>query len=99
MQWMQDAIEVHMYMAGGTRPTEGKNLKVIENAEYIIACLEKQKPKKPTIIGDGENLCAYCECGQHLDWTYPGSNGMWRNGKTHKFCLNCGQNIDWSKVE
>lgn len=69
-----------------------------EAFDIAVGCIEKCMPKKPTIIGDGENLCAHCECGQHLDWTYPGSSGMWRNGKTHKFCLNCGQKIDW-KVE
>lgn len=64
-----------------------------------IECIKKQIPKKPIIIGDGEDLCAHCECGQHLDCTYPNSNKIWRNGKTHKFCLNCGQAIDWSGVE
>lgn len=73
-------------------------IKYDEQAEALdiaIDCIGMRIPKKPVIVGDGENLCAHCECGQRLDWTYPGSNGMWRNGKTYKFCLNCGQAIDW----
>lgn len=70
-----------------------------EALDMAIETLEKQIPKKPKIISNGEDMCAYCECGQHLDWTYPESNGMWRNGRTYRFCLNCGQAIDWGDEE
>lgn len=79
IQWMKDVIEVHMDMEYGTRPTEGEHLEVIEDAEYIISCLEKQIPKKP--YKGNTTYCAcpscggtldadYCQyCGQAIDWS------------------------------
>ena len=49
--------------------------------------LEKQIPKKPKMIFDEYS---YFECGNCGEAIYC-SDDL----KTHKYCLNCGQALDW----
>lgn len=65
---------------------------VIGNLELKIVlsnALEKQIPKKPKECGEDWFVCPKCETSiVSLDEL-----------ETHKFCLNCGQEIDWSDTE
>ena len=67
-----------------------------KSLEMAIAALEKQMPKKPTYEGDGHWngqlvydtwVCPNCEKRYEVDYD------------NYDHCPNCGQAIDWSKVE
>ena len=57
------------------------------NLELAISALEKQIPKKPILmqLSEPEYMC---ECGMKY----------WRKGGV-KYCIECGQAIDWSVEE
>ena len=55
----------------------------------IIDALEKQIPKKPKECGEDWFVCPKCETSiVSLDEL-----------ETHKFCLNCGQALDWGDTK
>lgn len=62
---------------------EDKYIPVIKSA------LEKQIPKKPKVIFDEYS---YFECGNCGEAIYC-SDEL----KTHRYCLNCGQALDWGE--
>ncbi len=72
--------------------TKGKDVTVItllcEEAEVAIKALEKQVPKKPRYIDNDANYFECHACGGAIYSTDSLS--------THKYCLECGQAIDWS---
>ena len=55
------------------------------------AAVEKQKPKKPEDVEYDYSyfICPVCGDGIYVSDDY----------ESHKFCLNCGQAIDWSEEE
>lgn len=58
----------------------------------VIQALEKQMPKKPMISYDERVKEYWCRCGVCCF-------GLgWKRAINHKYkyCLNCGQAIDWS---
>jgi predicted RNA-binding Zn-ribbon protein involved in translation (DUF1610 family) len=56
-------------------------------AELAISALEKQIPKKPTDIDRDYNYFECASCGNSICST--------EKLESHKFCLTCGQAIDW----
>lgn len=52
-----------------------------------IEALEKQIPKKPLYAEHDLNYFECVSCGESIY----SSDSL----KTHKFCLNCGQALDW----
>lgn len=60
----------------------------IGTVEECREAVEKQKPKKPTDFdGDyGYFVCPSCGCTIMAD-----------RFKDHKYCLNCGQKLDWEE--
>lgn len=86
IEWMNDVIEVHMDTEYGTRPTAGEHLEAIEDAEFIIECIERTVPKRThkdewrrIQCSNGHNLPVVC-----------------RDSKM-PYCPFCGQAIDWSE--
>ena len=61
------------------------------NKAFIMAvnALEKQIPKKPKVL-DSEYCCR--DCHEKIWLTKP-------KYKRQRYCLNCGQAIDWSDTE
>ena len=59
---------------------------VNEALKTAVFALEKQIPKKPKVLKVQE-VSGYkfgsCECGEHIM-------------NNEKYCLNCGQALDWS---
>ena len=66
-------------------------ISVTLNEKAIVNVLKKQIPKKPKVIFDEYS---YFECGNCGEAIYC-SDEL----KTHKYCLNCGQALDWSDTE
>lgn len=64
--------------------------------KIAIEALEKQAPKKPTLIEDKMYMCPVCYNNLMFKWAvYPTVKN------THiglRFCLGCGQAIDWGEV-
>ena len=66
----------------------------VDNRELhklIDIALEKQIPKKPKVIFDEYS---YFECGNCGEAIYC-SDEL----KTHRYCLNCGQALEWGDGE
>jgi predicted RNA-binding Zn-ribbon protein involved in translation (DUF1610 family) len=62
----------------------------LELEQIAISALEKQIPKKPTEI-DYDCNCFVCpSCGE----TIYASDNL----ETHKYCLECGQAINWTEI-
>jgi len=55
--------------------------------QMCIEALEKQMPKKPI------NQSWYFECPNCK------SKNVINEGRSYRFCNNCGQRLDWSEVE
>lgn len=58
-----------------------------------IKALEKQIPKKLMMVYDDKvdsNWCSCSACYSGLGWVH---------GKHYKYCMNCGQKLDWSDTE
>ena len=51
--------------------------------------LEKQIPKEPTICDDDVFICPTCKTYIFVSDEF----------ESHKFCLNCGQALDWSDTK
>lgn len=67
---------------------------VISYAKLSIEALEKQIPQKPDLEGDGywngelvydTGYCPRCHQDYEIEYNTP------------KYCLNCGQALDWSE--
>ena len=59
-------------------------------AKLSIKALEKQIPKKPTVVDESMLCVVYCNtCGTFLGYPYRVYD---------KFCKNCGQALDWSDL-
>jgi uncharacterized OB-fold protein len=57
----------------------------MEYGKIAITALEKQTPKKPKILGDGEIKARFCaECGTVVL-------------KGQKYCFECGQALKWEE--
>lgn len=63
-----------------------------EGIDFAIEALEKQVPMKPTEINDE---CGYFECPTCGDLIYAEGARF----EEHKYCLSCGQAIDWGDEE
>ena len=68
---------------------KGQHLDIGE-LEIIQMALEKQVPEKPAAIDEdlGYFICSRCEAA--ITWTADRGD--------HKYCLNCGQAIDWRNI-
>ena len=62
-----------------------------KSLDIAISAIEKQIPKKPKVIFDEYS---YFECGNCGEAIYC-SDEL----KSHKYCLNCGQALDWGESE
>lgn len=70
----------------------GKNNEHLAVAHIkAIEALEKQVPQKPSYIDNDANYFDCPACGEAIYSTDSLS--------THKYCLECGQAIDWSVEE
>ena len=65
--------------------------KKIGTVEECREAMEKQKPKKPEDVEYDYSyfICPVCGDGIYVSDDY----------EIHKFCLNCGQAIDWSEED
>lgn len=54
--------------------------------DLAIEALEKQTPKAVQTINDNESYFV-CSCGFTV--------GYFEDFREHKYCLNCGQKLDW----
>lgn len=61
----------------------------LEEIEIATKALKKQIPMKPTEINDE---CGYFECPACGDLIYAEGARF----EEHKYCLSCGQKLDWS---
>lgn len=71
------------------KPTSGYMM-LQESIDMAIQSLEKQMQLKPLRSYDlafGEIWCSCPSCNAGLGWEH---------GKCYKYCMNCGQKIDWS---
>ena len=59
-----------------------------EALNIAIKTLEKQIPKAVQTINDNESYFV-CSCGFTV--------GYFEDFREHKYCLNCGQKIDWEE--
>ena len=85
--WDRDGIE---YDFGDWREAELKRRKEqIEIALITIDALKKQTPKKVKDIDDNYSYFE-CSCGFTV--------GYMNDFREHKYCLNCGQKLDWEVV-
>lgn len=76
------------------RIRENPTAEDVDNRELhrlIDIAIEKQIPKKPKVIFDEYS---YFECGNCGEAIYC-SDEL----KTHRYCLNCGQVLDWGDGE
>ena len=81
----KEALEI-LYKGIAPNPTA--------NNECIKLCksaLEKQIPKKPKVIFDEYSYFECWNCGEAIYC----SDEL----KTHRYCLNCGQALDWGDSE
>jgi predicted RNA-binding Zn-ribbon protein involved in translation (DUF1610 family) len=62
-----------------------------ESFELAIKALEKQIPKKPLLYDCDYSYFECGNCGEAIFYT--------DEAKTHKYCLNCGQALDWGDTE
>ncbi len=79
---------------------------LIEALDIAISALEKQIPKKPILyskkkaeIKEGDYIYVKCpSCGEYIlsCFHYPPWNEI---QKSHKYCENCGQKLDWSDAD
>lgn len=60
----------------------------LEEIEIATKALKKQIPMKPTEINDE---CGYFECPACGDLIYAEGARF----EEHKYCLSCGQKLDW----
>ena len=61
-------------------------LSIVHSANLIKQTLEKQTPKEIVSINDNESYFV-CSCGFTV--------GYFEDSREHKYCLNCGQKIEW----
>ena len=61
---------------------------LLKKLGMAIQALEKQIPMKPTEINDE---CGYFECPACGDLIYAEGARF----EEHKYCLSCGQKLDW----
>lgn len=83
-----DAIEC----LKSNKPTSGYVM-LQESIDVAIQALEKQIPLKLLYSYDDsvdENWCSCPICCSGLGWAH---------GKHYKYCMNCGQKLDWSDEE
>lgn len=52
-----------------------------QKTKSLLSLLERDKPKRPTHVYDGEEVC---DCGQSCEYEW-------------NFCARCGQRLDWRK--
>lgn len=70
---------------------ELERYKAIGTVEECRETMEKQKPKKPRDIGYDYSYFICPTCGEVIY--------VYDNFESHKYCLNCGQSIDWEESE
>ena len=63
----------------------------IGTVEECRKAVEKQKAKKPEVIDQDFDYYKCPVCGEYI-WATDNIND-------HKYCLNCGQAIDWGESE
>lgn len=96
-QWMEDVIAFYIDKNYYVRPTDGEDLEVIKDAEYILNAIEKQIPQKPMhfeqplvideeIVGVWEYDCCPV-CGVEVREEYD------------SFCNNCGKALNWGRED
>lgn len=70
---------------------EVQQYRVIGTPEECKIAVEKQRPKKPINPDDdyGTFKCPNCNCLIFTEGRF----------ETHKYCLLCGQKLDWSDEE
>lgn len=61
-----------------------------ESVDFAIQALEKQIQLKPLHSYDKTVEEMWCSCPT----CYVGLG--WEHGNAHKYCMNCGQKLDWS---
>lgn len=72
---------------------ENMPLQVVEAIDIAKETLEKQIPKKPNYIFDGNEHRALCPTCKHFDLDM----GLYEWAR--KYCGECGQAIDWTHEE
>ena len=87
---VQEVIENLKYLISDDCTETQKDY--VEEIEFAIKALEKQVPMKPTEINDE---CGYFECPTCGDLIYAEGARF----EEHKYCLSCGQAIDWGDEE
>lgn len=68
-----------------------------ELARMIDAAIEKQIPKKPILIEDKMYCCPNKGCWNNLLFKYKVYPNVLNEKKGLRFCLACGQRIDWEE--
>lgn len=70
---------------------ETQQYREIGTVEECREAVEKQKAKKPEVIDQDFNYYKCPVCGEYI-WATDNIND-------HKYCLNCGQAINWEESE
>ena len=70
---------------------EVQQYREIGTVEECREAVEKQKAKKPEVIDQDFNYYKCPVCGEYI-WATDNIND-------HKYCLNCGQAINWEESE
>lgn len=70
---------------------EIQHYREIGTVEECREAVEKQKPKKPKELDTEYGYFICGNCGGAIACT--------DDFKSHKYCLNCGQSIDWEESE
>lgn len=75
---------------------EAHEYRKLGNVEEVRKAVEKMKPKKPDLEGDG-----YADGEIVLDtWICPNCGVKYEiDYEQYDFCPDCGQKLDWSEVE
>ena len=81
----EEALEI-LYKGIAPNPTANN-----ECIELCKKALEKQTPKKPKAIFDEYNYFECGNCGTAIFCT--------DELKSHRYCLHCGQALDWGDTE
>ena len=73
-----------------------------EDAEVIIAALEKQVAKKPILVQHPrpsyrDFKCPVCESEVNRQWEYTHYEDRMIGEDTYDYCPWCGQKIDWEE--
>ena len=90
MNEQESIMDLQEYIAGGEYNGTPPPI-YLNTATKAIQALEKEVPKKPEYIDEDANYFECPGCGEAIYSTDSLS--------THKYCLECGQKIDWSVEE